>query len=121
MRIGELARRSSLSRDTLRFYERNGLITSEPGTSDTNSYRDYPEENLLTLEIIGQAKAAGLSLSDLIIFMSQLAAQDSSDFDGELFLADKIAEVEARITQSSAFLETLKTTLVALSAASQKP
>jgi len=44
MRIGELAKRSEVSRDTIRFYERNGLIFSMPSDSGTNSYREYFEE-----------------------------------------------------------------------------
>ena len=55
-----------------------------------------------------------MTLADLSILIGQLAAVDGDDFDGDAFLAGKIAEVEARITQSQRFLETLKTTRQAL-------
>jgi len=40
MQIGELAERSGLSRDTLRFYEKRGLIAS---LRRPNGYRHYPD------------------------------------------------------------------------------
>ena len=48
MRIGALAKASGLSRDTIRFYERRGLISSQ-AESGQNSYRNYPEHALDTL------------------------------------------------------------------------
>lgn len=114
MRIGELAKKTSLSRDTIRFYEKHGLVQSHPGTAKSNNYRDYPESNLLTLEIIGQAKAAGFTLAELMVFLSQIEASSQDNFDGEAFLKRKIDEVEDRIAQSRVFLKTLKTTLKVL-------
>lgn len=114
MRIGELSRRVGVSRDAIRLYERRGLIQSQEGDAETNNYRIYPEDAVLTLELIRDAQAAGVTLADLSILIGQLAAVDGDDFDGDAFLAGKIAEVEARITQSQRFLETLKTTRQAL-------
>ncbi|MBU2942286.1 MerR family transcriptional regulator [Shimia thalassica] len=65
MRIGELADKSGVSRDTIRFYERNGLISSTTGESDTNNYRDYPDHNLELLGFFTKARDAGMSIADL--------------------------------------------------------
>lgn len=73
MRIGELAERSGVSRDTIRFYERNGLIQSHPGDSATNNYRDYPEENLIRLDFFTKARDAGISIADLRDIMEAIA------------------------------------------------
>lgn len=116
MRIGELSRRSGLSRDTLRFYEKQGLIHSEPGAEATNSYRDYPEEALITLDQIADAQAAGMSIADLAMLMGQLQAADPDGFDGEAFLDARIAEVEARIARAERFLESLHQARAALAA-----
>ena len=107
MRIGELARRSALPRDTLRYYERLGLIASVP-EGGANSYRDYPEETVLTLEQIADAQAAGLTIAELAVFLGQLDAAEGEDFDGEAFLDARIAEVEARIRRARRFLAALK-------------
>ena len=117
MRIGELAKRTGLSRDTIRFYERQGLIRAEENRELSNNYKSYPEGAVLTLDVVRDAQSAGLSLTDLTVFMSQLVAEDAEDFDGDAFLAAKIAEVEARISASKRFLKTLKDTRHALAIA----
>ncbi len=117
MRIGELAKRTGLSRDTIRFYERQGLIRAEENRELSNNYKSYPEDAVLTLDVVRDAQSAGLSLTDLTVFMSQLVAEDAEDFDGDAFLAAKIAEVEARISASKRFLKTLKDTRHALAIA----
>ena len=115
MRIGELAKRSGLSRDTIRFYERRGLIGSEPEQGAANNYRAYPDSTLPTLEWIGEAQAAGLSLDDFQVLMQQLDQEiGNEDFDGLAFLDAKITEVSARIRQSQRFLKTLRQTRDAL-------
>ena len=117
MRIGELSKRSGLSRDTLRFYERKGLIASRPEDGGNNNYRTYGEDTLEALEWIAEAKAAGMTLADLTVLMSQLAAAYDDDFDGFAFLDAKIAEVEGRIARSKRFLRTLRQTKKALARA----
>ncbi|MBW8639929.1 MerR family transcriptional regulator [Hoeflea sp. WL0058] len=114
MRIGELAKRTGLSRDSIRFYEKNGLIRSDPGDEPSNNYRDYPEDLLPTLEMIAEAQAAGFTISELRRFMAQLDAASIHDFDGEAFLQGKIEEVERNIIRSKRFLETLKAAKSAL-------
>lgn len=117
MRIGELSKRAAISRDTIRFYEKNGLIASEPGDSPSNNYRDYPEDSVLTLALIKEAQAAGFTIAELIIFISQVEASREMDFDGEAFLQRKIDQVEAKIARSKRFLKTLKMTKEALGSA----
>ncbi len=114
MRIGELSRRTSVSRDTIRFYERNGLISSDPGQSSTNTYRNYPEDTVLTLQLIQEAQTAGFSLAELRLFIRTLDESSNGDFDAEAFLDQKIDEVERNITRSRRFLKTLKQTKTVL-------
>ncbi len=116
MRIGELAKRTGLSRDAIRFYERNGLIRAA-AREGTNNYKSYPEVAVMTLEVVQDAQAAGVSIADLSIILSQLSASDADGFDGDAFLAEKIAEVESRIAASERFLETLRQTRAALAIA----
>ena len=113
LRIGELARKSGLSRDTIRFYERQGLIASHPEAGATNTYRNYPDDVILTLDMIAEARAAGMTLGDVMIFLSQLGAAEDG-FDGITFLDQKIAEVEDRQRQARLFLKTLRQTRAAL-------
>lgn len=119
MRIGELARRAEVSRDTIRFYERHGLIRSDIDPEASNSYRIYPEDTLLTLDMIRDAQAAGLSIADITLFIGQYMAQDSEAEDMQRFLDDKIAEVAARLAASQRFLTLLEQTKQALARAPQ--
>ncbi|WP_298818188.1 MerR family transcriptional regulator [uncultured Roseibium sp.] len=120
MRIGELARRADLSRDTIRFYEKKGLIRSVPSAGASNDYRDYSEETLFTLELITEAQAAGFTIADLRTFFRQLENAHEEDFEGEVFLQQKIEDVEETIRRSRRFLKTLKEAKAALVSASDQ-
>src|SRR5208282_1556557 len=63
MKIGALASKTDLSIDTLRFYEREGLIASPRRLF--SGYRDYPEEVLGRLDFIKEAKGLGFSLREI--------------------------------------------------------
>ena len=62
-RIGELARACGVKADTLRFYEKNGLIS--PGIRNESGYRLYGEQDRRRLEFIIRAKSVGFSLADM--------------------------------------------------------
>lgn len=70
MRIGELERATGLSRDTIRYYERIGLIT--PPTRLANGYRDYAEHAVTELRFIRKAKELDFSLEDIRIAIPML-------------------------------------------------
>ncbi|MCP4314522.1 MAG: MerR family transcriptional regulator [Hyphomicrobiales bacterium] len=114
MRIGEVARRSGLSRDTIRFYERNGLIASNEGPDRTNSYRDYQEGVFERLQMIDEAQRAGFTISELLMFLRQIEGPVPENLDVEMFLDQKILEVEANIERATRFLHTLRATRNAL-------
>lgn len=98
MKIGELSERSGLSRDTIRLYEKNGLITSSASQSETNNYRDYSDDVLLQLRFVSSARAAGISIADLRELMK--AFFDSCDpSDAEKVMVAKVAELKDRIAQ----------------------
>ncbi|MBN4062018.1 MerR family transcriptional regulator [Bacteroidales bacterium AH-315-I05] len=64
MLIGEISKKTSLSRDTIRFYEKMGLIKVERGDTLYNNYKDYTEETLRRLIIIKQIKGFGFTLNE---------------------------------------------------------
>ena len=61
--IGRIAKKAGVTIDTVRFYERCGLI-AEPPKSASN-YRLYPEEDAARLSFIRQAKDLGFSLAEI--------------------------------------------------------
>ncbi len=94
MRIGALSKKSGLSRDTIRLYERNGLIRSAPSTSETNTYRRYPDDSVERLQMITEARDAGLSVADLATLLEAVEHGAEPNFDFERFLAIRIAELD---------------------------
>lgn len=114
MRIGELSKKSGLSRDTIRYYERHGLIRSAPSRSTTNSYRHYGADAVLTLGMIREAQAAGMTLADVRAFLDALSVVANGEDAVVAFLDGKIVEVETNIRRSQRFLETLQATRTAL-------
>ncbi|WP_333684803.1 MerR family transcriptional regulator [Enterocloster lavalensis] len=67
---GQLAKAARLNKETLRYYENNGLIP--PAQRDSNGYRYYPAETLVLLEFISVAKAAGFTLKEPFIYCNKL-------------------------------------------------
>jgi DNA-binding transcriptional MerR regulator len=63
MRIGEVAQAVGQSAQTIRFYERKGLLP-EPERG-ANGYRNYDESAITRLHFIGAAQAAGLTLAEI--------------------------------------------------------
>lgn len=63
MRIGELAERAGVNVQTVRYYERRGLLP-EPDRTATG-YREYDEADLLRLRFILRAKGLGFTLSEV--------------------------------------------------------
>lgn len=66
MRIGELARQSGLSVDTLRFYEKIGLI--RPPARDAAGRRDYDRDVLTWVTFLGQLNATGMKQADRVTY-----------------------------------------------------
>jgi len=67
LRSGELARLAGLSTDTLRHYERLGLLPRPPRTAA--GYRDYADHTLERVRLIRRALSVGFSLPELTIIL----------------------------------------------------
>lgn len=63
MRIGELAKQGGVNVQTVRFYERQGLLPEPPRRE--SGYRIYSSEDLRRLRFIRQAKVLGFSLQEI--------------------------------------------------------
>lgn len=63
IKIGELAERSGVSRDTVRFYERVGLL--QPPSRTKSRHRVYDEQAVAQLRLIRGLQGLGLTLEDI--------------------------------------------------------
>lgn len=64
MLIGELAQKTNLSRHTIRFYEKLGLIQVPEQSRRKNNYKEYPEETLSRITAIKEITARGFTLKE---------------------------------------------------------
>ncbi len=99
MRISELAQQVGLTIDTIRFYEKRGLLDQSHFSRHANRYRDYSDVAVSRLLLIKQGQAAGLTLTEICKWIDawetdQLTLEEKVDF----FLR-KIDEIETRIAQ----------------------
>lgn len=63
LRIGDLATRSGVTADTLRYYERRGLL--QPSGRRASGYREYPPEAAAIVHFIKHAQALGFTLAEV--------------------------------------------------------
>lgn len=105
MKIGELARQTGVSTDTLRFYEERGLIRSQRAA---NGYRHYAVEIIELVKYIKLAQHLGFTLAQIGENLPLLwnAPQDSDEHLAQLF-KEKIAALDERIAQMQALRNVL--------------
>lgn len=63
LRTKEVIEKTGVDRETLRFYESQGLLPKMNRTS--SGYREYPEQTVARLEFINKAKSAGFTLAEI--------------------------------------------------------
>ena len=95
MKIGEIAKRSGIGIETIRYYEREGLL-QEPERRPSG-YRLYDESTVERLEYIGRAKALGFTLGEIRELLElSFAAHADCDHIRERAAA-KLGEIESKI------------------------
>ncbi len=102
-RIGELARRANTSADTVRYYERLGLL-GEPGRT-ASGYRFYSHADLGRLQFIRRAKVMGLSLDEIRGLLGLAEVGECQPLRQQVaeLLHHKIEECEAKIAELITF------------------
>lgn len=99
MLIGELVKRTECSRDTIRFYEKVGLIEGTNERGGTNSYKHYNEQMVDRVLLIKQAKLLGFTLAEIKGLVVAWETNTLSLREKVNIFQDKIALVEQRIAE----------------------
>ncbi|MEO7269474.1 MAG: heavy metal-responsive transcriptional regulator [Knoellia sp.] len=95
MLIGELADAADLPSQTIRFYERKGLLP--PPERGANGYRTYDESTLTRLHFVQTAQAAGLTLAEIGSIIDLRDDGTVPCAHVATLLHSKLADVRARI------------------------
>lgn len=105
MRSGELASRAGVNAQTLRYYERRGLLAEPPRAP--SGYREYPADAVTVVRFVKRAKELGFTL-DEIADLLHLADGGPGDCDAARQLAEaRIALLATRISDLQRMLRSL--------------
>ena len=106
MKIGEVARRVGIPIDTVRYYERNGLLL--PPARRASGYRDYRDCDIARLSFVLRAKGLGFTLVEIgeLLELSDAAEGDMANIKS--LAASKLSDIEQRIGQLSRIRDALK-------------
>jgi MerR family transcriptional regulator, mercuric resistance operon regulatory protein len=95
MRTMQVARRAGVNAQTLRYYERRGLLPNPPRTA--SGYRTYEPEAVRIVRFIKRAQELGFSLTEIEMLL-HLANGGPESCDGARQLAQhKVAEIDTKI------------------------
>jgi len=120
--IGKLAREVGVGVETVRFYEREGLL-SEPPRGESG-YRHYAPETVTRLQFIRHAKELGFSLAEIRELLSLRASPEASCDDVRRQILAKITAVQEKrrsLARLERALEALAETCVAEAPSSECP
>lgn len=112
MTIGKAARKAGVGIETIRFYERRGLI-AQPPKPMAAGFRVYPEQTVQRIRFIRQAQELGFSLREIDELLSLRADPSADCSDVRERAAAKLEEVDRKMEQ----LGQIRTALEALIAA----
>lgn len=91
--IGQLAKRGGVRVDTVRYYERNGLLAARSRLA--SGYRRYGEIELARLRFIRRAQALGFTLKEIKQLLALSAQRDVARVKRSA--QTKLKDVQARI------------------------
>jgi len=97
MLIGELVERSGLTKDTIRFYEKKGLIALAAKSRRDNNYKEYSEQVLEKLTLIRKLKDMGFTLNEINTFLELWRDEDASCKNLKYTLENKILLVNEQM------------------------
>lgn len=105
-KIGELAKLFAIKADTLRFYEKHGLLA--PSSRSEGGYRLYTEEDADRLRFILRAKRVGFTLTEIDDLLSIRIDKDHHSCNEAKDIVDhKLAHVQEKIRELQVFQASL--------------
>lgn len=95
LKIGELAKQCNINKETIRYYEKIGLIP-EPDRTESG-YRQYPVNLSIRLSFIKRMQELGFSLQEIDRLLSIADGKDADCNDVYQFTEIKLAEIAKKI------------------------
>jgi DNA-binding transcriptional MerR regulator len=105
MRTGAIAAQAKVNEQTLRYYERAGLLPTP--TRAQNGYRDYPPDTVALVRFIKRAQELGFSLSDAGALSELRRAPGRNRLKVRALAQAKLHDVEQKIADLTAIRNAL--------------
>lgn len=107
MKIGELAQRAQVAIDTVRYYERQGLLPVP--TRRASGYRSYDASDVVRLRFVRRAKALGFTLVEIRELLALSGRRDDDMADLKAVATEKLSDIEARLVELTRIRDGLRT------------
>lgn len=107
MRIGEVSKATGLDVQTVRFYEREGLLRMPP--RESNGYRRYAREHIERLAFIRHCRSLDMRLADIRRLLDLLDDPSAQCADADRLVERQLAMVRARMDSLRALERQLAT------------
>lgn len=106
MRTGQLAERAGVNLQTVRYYERRGLLP-EPPRRDSG-YREYGPESVEALRFIKRAQQLGFTLNEVEQLLHLASGGPAACESARTLANHRISDLEARIADLRAMRDSLR-------------
>ncbi len=119
MNISQLAKANKVSTDTVRYYEKQGLLGAPP--RQDNGYRVYTDADVETMRFVRGAQALGFSLAEIRTILPQWAAGQFGRSEIEQQLQAKMAQIDRHVRQLKRLKKELAVTFASLRCSPDQP
>lgn len=105
LRVGEVARRTGVSVETVRYYEREGIL--EPPARRSSGYRAYPAEAVRRVRFVKRAQQLGFSLKAISELLALRHDPKGRACQVKRTAAELVADIDERIATLTRMREAL--------------
>lgn len=105
MKIGELAMRTGLSVDAIRFYEKSGMIKKQ--TRSDSGYRDFNEDAAKAVEFISHCRGLDIPIPEIKMLLNVRSGTSKSCREANEVIDDQIRKLRDRIKELKSLERTL--------------
>jgi len=99
MLIGEIVKKTGFSKDTIRFYEKHGLIKIGKKERRNNNYKEYSDQILDRLLTIKRLKGLGFTLNEIVELLDMIEYQEANCTSIKDKINNKVNLLDEKINQ----------------------
>jgi MerR family transcriptional regulator, copper efflux regulator len=103
MKISELSKKTHLQAYTIRFYEKEGLLSARYVQRKKNNYRDYAEEAITRLLLVKAGQLAGFTIAELRELTSADEGGTATDERQIILIQRMLASIDRKMGRLETF------------------